>query len=130
MIAIGLINGIIGLNFAGDNHAIIGYIIITTFMVIILTTGLYLKKRRRVRKGAFNSAAAQNFRNGTMEPQYAGVVGGDGSYYGAGGAAGHDVPLQPVQFQREESGYGQSQDTYYAPPNGPPPPQYGSLPQH
>ena len=63
-----------------------------------------------------------------MEPQYAGVVGGDGSYYGAGGAAGHDVPLQPVQFQREESGYGQSQDAYYAPPSGPPP-QYGSLPQ-
>ena len=59
-----------------------------------------------MRKGAFNSAVAQNFRSGTMEPQYAGVVGGDGSYYGAGGAAGHDVPLQ--QVQREESGYGQS----------------------
>jgi hypothetical protein len=65
-----------------------------------------------------------------MEPQYAGVVGGDGSYYGAGGAAGHDVPLQQVQSQREESGHGQSQDAYYAPPSGPPPPQYGNLPQH
>ena len=128
MIAIGLINGILGLNFAGDNHAIIPYVIMTTFMVIILTAGLYLKKRRRVRKGAFNSAAAQNFRNGTMEPQYAGVVSGDGSYYGAGGPAGHDVPLQQVPLQREESGYGQSQDGYYAPPSGPPP-QYGSLPQ-
>ena len=78
-----------------------------------------------MRKGAFNSTAAQNFRNGTMEPQYAGVVGRDGSYYGAGGATEHDVPLQQVPLQREESGYGQSQDGYYAPPSGPPP-QYGS----
>jgi hypothetical protein len=126
VIAIGLINGIIGFTFAGDDHAIIPYVILTTFMVIILTTGLYLKKRRRVRKGAFNSAAAQNFRNGTMEPQYGDVVGGDGSYYGAGGAAGHDVPLQRVPLQGEER---PSQDEYYAPPSGPPPPQYGSLPQ-
>ena len=130
VIFIGLINGILGFNFTGNNRAIIGYIIIITLMVIFVSTCLYLKKRRRVRKEAFNSAAAQNFRQGTMEPQYAGVVGGDGSYYGAGGA-GQDVPLQRVPLQREQSGHGQSQEEYYAPPGGPPPPpQYGSAPAY
>jgi hypothetical protein len=129
VIAIGLINGILGFNFAGNNHAIIGFIIVTTLMVIFVSTCLYLKKRRRMRKEAFNSAAAQNFRQGTMEPQYAGVVGGDGSYYGAGGA-GNDMPLQQVPFNREQSGYGQSQEEYYPPPGGPPPPQYGNVPAY
>jgi hypothetical protein len=116
VIVIGLVNGILGLNFAGNNRAIIGYVIVATLMGIILTSGLYLKKRRRVRKEAYTSAAAQNFRQGTTEPQYAGVVGGDGGYYGAGGA-GNDVPLQRV------GGAG----GYYAPPSGPPP-QYGHAP--
>jgi hypothetical protein len=51
VIAIGLINGIIGLNFAGDNRAIIAYVILTTSMVIILTTGLYLKKEAASEEG-------------------------------------------------------------------------------
>jgi hypothetical protein len=98
-------------------------------MVIFVSTCLYLKKRRRVRKEAYNSASAQNFRQGTMEPQYAGIVEGDGSYYGAGGA-GNDVPLQRVPLTRGQSGHGQDQEGYYPPPSGPPPPQYGNLPAY
>src|SRR2546423_5141966 len=54
VIVIGLINGILGFHFAGNNYAIIGYVIITTLMVVFVSTCLYLKKRRQVRKGAFN----------------------------------------------------------------------------
>jgi hypothetical protein len=115
VIVIGLVNGILGLNFAGNKRAIIGYVIVTLLMCIFVMSCLYLKKRRSMRKEAYTSAAAQNFRQGTMEPQYAGVVEGDGGYYGAGGA-GNDVPLQRV------GGGG-----YYAPPSGPPP-QYGHAP--
>jgi hypothetical protein len=110
---IGLVNGILGFNFAGNNHAIIGYVIVTTLMGIFVTSCLHLKKRRQRHKEAYNSAAAQNFRQGTMEPQY-------GGYYGAGGA-GNDVPLQRVGGG---GGGGGGSGGYYAPPSGPPP-QYG-----
>lgn len=90
------------------NFAIIGYIIVVLLMVVFVTTLLFFKRRRQHRKDAMNSVAAQNFRQGNMEPQYAGVQAAD------------SVPLQRVPFDREFSTgppqYGEAQQYANAPP--------------
>jgi len=75
-VALGLINAIVGFNFAGDNRAIIPLVIVATLVTIFVGTVTYLKRRNSVRKQAMNSAAAENFRQGQMEPQYTGQYGG------------------------------------------------------
>jgi uncharacterized membrane protein YfcA len=82
VIFIGIVNGALGFNFAGNNRAIIGYAVVVVLMVIFVTTLMFFKKRRTRRKNAMNSTAAQNFREGALEPIYDPM------------RAGEPVPLQ------------------------------------
>ena len=101
VIGIGLVNGALGLNFAGKNLAIIGYAVVVLLMVIFVSTLMLCAKRRQRRKEAMNTPAAFNFREGQTE--------------GAIGPGGEPVPLQRVPYQGYDSG---------------PPPQYGAMPGH
>lgn len=117
-VSIGLVNGVLGFRFAGNNHAIIGYIVIVLIMVIIVTSLTMLKKRRSQRKNAMMTPAAQNFRQGQAEGVYAAPV--------------HDEAAVPLQDYRTEYS-GAAGDIgaahgppptyssgYYAPPPGRP----------
>ena len=126
VIALGLINGALGLNFAFRNLAIAGYAIVVVLMIIFVSLLIWFKKRRQARKGAMNTPAAQNFRAAHYGggPQYAAMGGGPRDdpepYEGAGADA---VPLQTVPYQREYSGapptYGQGPlDSMGLGPNG------------
>lgn len=117
-VSVGLVNGVLGLRFAGNDHAIIGYLVVVIIMVIILSLLTLLKRRRSQRKNALMTPAAQNFRQGQAEAGYA--------------APGHDEAAVPLQDYRTEYS-GATGDIgaahgppptyssgYYAPPPGRP----------
>jgi hypothetical protein len=90
-IVLGLVNCAIGFHFAGDNYAIIGFAVTTALMIIVVGSLVFCTRRRRVRREAMNTPAAQNFRQGQMEPQFAGPFGFQQE---------EDVPLQPYGVGR------------------------------
>lgn len=116
--SVGVINGVLGFHFAGNNRAIIGYVVIVIIIAIIVTSLTLMKKRRSQRKNAMMTPAAQNFRQGQAEGVYA--------------APGHDEAAVPLQEYRTEYA-GAAGDIgaahgppptyssgYYAPPPGRP----------
>lgn len=116
--SIGLINGILGFQFAGNTHAIIGYIILTTLMLILVSVVMMMKKRRSQRKNAMMTPAAQNFRQGQAESAYVAPQQDEAAvplrdyrteYTGSGG----DIGTAPPPAYGDAGGY-------YAPPAGPP----------
>ena len=92
VILLGLINGVVGLNFAGNNRAIIAYALVVLLMIIFVSTLLFLKKRRQMKKIATATPAADNFRQGQMELQ---------QFQGQGGPPPPQyLPPQHMQAQR------------------------------
>ena len=69
-VTVGLVNGILGFQFAGNNYAIIGYIIVVLLMVLFVSLIVLFKRRRSQRKNAMMTPAAQNFRQGQNEGAY------------------------------------------------------------
>lgn len=118
-VSVGLVNGILGFRFAGNNRAIIGYVIVVTIMVGLVSLVMMMKKRRSLRKNAMMTPAAQNFRQGHAEGGYmppndeAAVPLQDyqTGYSGAGGDMGAAHGPPPT--------YGEA-GGYYAPPPGRP----------
>lgn len=63
-VTLGLVNVCVGLNFAGHNRPIIGFVVLTVIMIIVVTSSVLFARRRKMRKGAMNTPAAMNFREG------------------------------------------------------------------
>jgi uncharacterized membrane protein YtjA (UPF0391 family) len=117
-VSVGIVNGVLGFRFAGNNRAIIGYIVFVIIIAIIVSSLTMLKRRRSQRKNALMTPAAQNFRQGQAEDGYV--------------APGRDEAAVPLQDYRTEYS-GASGDIgaaheppptyssgYYAPPPGRP----------
>lgn len=71
-ISLGLVNCLVGFRFAGNTRATIVFAIAMIIMFIFVGTLLFFKRRQRQRKAPMNTPAAVNFREGQMEPEYAG----------------------------------------------------------
>jgi hypothetical protein len=69
---LGLANVFGGFHFAGNNHGMIGFAVAMVLMFIFVGTVIFFKRRQTVRKGAMNTPAAFNFRQGQTEPGYTG----------------------------------------------------------
>lgn len=54
---------ILGLLMAGRKTAVIGYAIFVVIVWIVILGLVYMKKRRKMKKNAMNTVAAQNFRD-------------------------------------------------------------------
>ena len=65
--SLGLANVCVGLNFAGNNRPIIGFVIIMIAMLIFVTGAVFFSRRRKQRKQAMNTPAAMNFREGQRQ---------------------------------------------------------------
>ncbi|KAK4940914.1 hypothetical protein LTR10_019068 [Elasticomyces elasticus] len=85
-ILLGLVNCFVGFNFASNNHGVIVFGIAMLLMFIIVGSLTFFNRRRKMRKGAMNTPAAFNFREGGME---SGNGGPPPPLYGEGG-----IPLQ------------------------------------
>ena len=70
-ISLGLVNCFVGFRFAGNNRGIIVFAIAMVLMIIFVGSVTFFSRRQKMRKGAMNSTAAANFREGQMEPGYA-----------------------------------------------------------
>lgn len=74
-IALGFSAAVLGLRMAGRTRAIIGYVIFDLLVWAVVLGLVYVKKRRNMKKGAMNTAAAQNFRD--TNTAYSHVQGND-----------------------------------------------------
>ncbi|KAI1620419.1 hypothetical protein EDD37DRAFT_674626 [Exophiala viscosa] len=83
-ILLGLVNCFVGFNFASNNHGMIVFGIAMLLMFIIVGSLTFFKRRQKMRKGAMNTPAAFNFREGES-----GNAGPPPPLYGEGG-----IPLQ------------------------------------
>jgi len=113
-ILLGFVNACIGLAWVGIPRAIIGYTVFNLLVVIVVGSLVLMKKKRKMRRDAMNSNAAQNFREGTTA--YAHVRGGSTQQHGPANFAapppayGQAVPLQT--FQQQPSTHGPTE--YYS----------------
>ena len=88
----GLVNVCVGFSFAGNNKAIIGFVIITILMIIVVTSTILLKRRRKMKRQAMNTPAAMNFREGQRDGAGHGVERVDG-----GAPPKYEGPAIPLQ---------------------------------
>ena len=89
-ITLGLVNVCVGFNFAGNRRPIIPFVVISLLMIIFVSGVIFFVRRRRVRRGAMNTPAAQNFREG----QAHGVPAETGQ--------GPAIPMQSYQPKQAE----------------------------
>ena len=96
-IALGIANGIVGFTWIGRNTTAITYSLFNVLIALVIGSLLFWKRKRDLKKGAMNSAAATNFREGNSE---AGFGHGPAMYYGGPPAHGQPGLQQPgVQMQ-------------------------------
>ncbi|KAI9814681.1 MAG: hypothetical protein M1832_005680 [Thelocarpon impressellum] len=69
IILLGMVNGAVGLNFAGSNRRLIPYGLGIVFLALIFSGLLLLKRKKEQRKALYNTARAQNFQEGLAEQQ-------------------------------------------------------------
>jgi hypothetical protein len=89
--SMGLANCFGGFHFAGSNRGLIFMGVATVLMLVAVGSSVFFSRRNKMRKGAMNTTAAQNFREGQMEgaaPAY-GPQSPAMPAYGQGG-----IPLQ------------------------------------
>lgn len=112
---LGLVNGVIGLNWVDNTRGMWGWIIVSGLLLIAIVMTGFFHNRRKMRKQAMHTPAAQNFRTGTPQQAY-GPVPQNAPYDQA-------IPLQSYRDDRN-----QPYDSAYAQNNyadGREPPRYG-----
>lgn len=76
-ILLGFANACVGFAWAGMTRTIIVYAIFNVLVAVVVGSLVFWKRRRTLKKGALNSAAASNFREGASDqfhgpPMYVG----------------------------------------------------------
>lgn len=91
---LGLGNCFVGFRFASNNRAAIILLVAAIIMIVGISLVLFFVRRRKMRKGAMNTPAAFNFREGQMgsAPAPYGPHSPAMPNYGQGG-----IPLQSYQ---------------------------------
>lgn len=64
--SLGLSNTIVGFRFADNTRGAVVFAIAALLMIIFVCAILFFTRRRKMRKGAMNTPAAHNFREGNM----------------------------------------------------------------
>ncbi|EXJ76840.1 hypothetical protein A1O3_10485 [Capronia epimyces CBS 606.96] len=65
---LGLVNGLVGLHFAGNHPGLAGFAIVSVAIAAGVVSVGIIFRRRKVRKEAMNTPAAVNFREGQTDP--------------------------------------------------------------
>lgn len=92
--SLGLSNAFVGFSFASNTRGAIILGVATLLMIIFVFSVIFFTRRRKMRKGAMNTPAAQNFREGNMGggPAPYGPQSPSMPSYGQGG-----IPLSSYQ---------------------------------
>lgn len=95
-ILLGFANACVGFAWAGMTRTILVYAIFNVLVAAVVGGLVFWKRRRTIRKGALNSAAASNFREGATDQFAHGppiYVGSQQPHY----QEQHDVPMYNIR---------------------------------
>ena len=124
-VSFGLVQCAVGFHFARNDRGIIGFVVITVIMLVFVSSIVFFARRRKSRRQAYNTAAAQNFREGQGQeqaqgqgqyfPQYVGQEGVPLQQYGGGGGPPNGRP-EPYSLPsyHSDGGYASHQPPRYA----------------